>query len=85
VVVHPKSHRPGLQGVKPGVDGPHLHIAVSEAAEHGGANRAVCALLARALGVAPSFVSVRSGAASRVKRLHVSGEPSSLCDRLSAL
>ena len=83
--VHPKSRRPGLHGVKPGADGPRLHIAVTEAAEHGGATRAACALLARALGVAPSLVSVRSGAASRLKQLHVSGEPASLCARLSRL
>jgi uncharacterized protein len=83
--VHPKSRRPGLQGVKPGVDGPRLHIAVSEAAEYGGANRAACALLAQALGVAASVVGVQSGAAARLKQIHVSGEPGTLCARLSAL
>jgi uncharacterized protein len=83
--VHPKSRRPGLHGVRPGADGNRLHIAVSEAAEHGGASRAACAVLARALGVTPSVVSVRSGAASRLKQLHVSGEPAVLCARLDAL
>jgi uncharacterized protein len=62
-----------------------LYIAVSEAAEHGGANRAACALLAQALGVASSVVGVRAGAASRLKQMHVSGEPGLLCARLSAL
>lgn len=71
--------------MKPAADGPRLHIGVSEAAEHGGANRAACAFLARALGVAPSVVSVRSGAASRLKQLHVSGEPARLCARLSTI
>ena len=85
VKVQPKSHRPGLHGVKSGADGPRLHIAVSEAAERGRANRAACALLAGALGVAPSVVSVRSGAASRLKQLHVSGEAAALCARLHAL
>jgi uncharacterized protein YggU (UPF0235/DUF167 family) len=83
--VQPKSRRPGLHGVKPGADGPRLQIAVSEAAEHGGANRAACLLLARALGVAPSVVSVRSGAASRLKQLQVTGEPAVLSARLQAL
>jgi len=83
--VQPKSRRPGLHGVEPGADGPRLQIAVSEAAEHGNANRAACALLARALGVAPSVVSVRSGAASRLKQLHIAGEPAVLSARLQAL
>lgn len=83
--VQPKSRWPGLHGVKPGADGPRLHIAVSEAAEHGRANSAACALLARALGVAPSVVSVRIGAASRLKQLHVRGDPAVLCARLHAL
>jgi len=85
VKVHPKSRRPGLRGVQPSADGPRLHIAVTEAAEHGSANRAGCVLLARALGVAPSVVSVRSGAASRLKQLHVAGEPAVLSARLQAL
>jgi hypothetical protein len=83
--VQPKSRRPGLHGVKPAADGARLHIAVSEAAEHGSANRAACAMLARALGVASSVVAVRSGAASRLKQIHVGGEPGLLCARLSAL
>jgi len=85
VRVQPKSRRPGLHGVKPGADGPRLQISVSETAEHGSANRAACALLARALGVAPSVVSVRSGAASRLKQLHIAGEPAVLSARLQAL
>jgi len=83
--VQPKSRRPGLHGVKLGADGPRLHIAVREAAEHGNANSAACVLLARALGVAPSVVSVRSGVASRLKQLHVAGEPAVLSTRLKAL
>jgi len=85
VTVHPKSRRPGLHGLKPDADGSRLHIAVSEAAERGSANRAACVLLARALGVAPTLVSVRSGAASRLKQLHVAGEPAVLSARLQAL
>lgn len=85
VRVHPKSRRPGLHGVKPAADGPRLHIAVSEAAESGRANRAACALLAGALGVPPSDVSVRTGAASRLKQLQVSGDPAVLCAGLSPL
>lgn len=85
VRVHPKSRRPGLHGVKPAADGPRLHVAVSEAAENGAANRAVCAVLARALGVPPSAVSVRTGTASRLKQLHVSGDPAVVCAGLSPL
>ena len=85
VRVQPKSRRPGLRGVQPGAEGARLNIAVSEAAERGSANRAACMLLARALGVAPTLVSVRSGAASRLKQLHIAGEPAVLSARLQAL
>jgi uncharacterized protein len=84
-MVHPKLRRPPLRGVKLGTDAPRLYVAVSEAAEHGDANRAACTLLAQALGVASSMVGVRSGAAPRLNQIHVSGESHMLYARLSAL
>ncbi|MBX6746110.1 MAG: DUF167 domain-containing protein, partial [Acetobacteraceae bacterium] len=58
VKVQPRARRPGLQGVVPSADGPRLKVAVTEAPEDGRANRAVCATLAKALGIAPSAVQV---------------------------
>lgn len=83
--VQPKSRRPGLHGRMPAPDGERLRIAVSEAAEDGRANRAACALLARALDLPASAVAVASGAASRDKTLRVAGDPAAITARLEAL
>ena len=85
VKVQPRARRPGLLGVAPGPDGPRLRLAVTEAPEDGRANRAACAALARALGVAPSAVRVAQGAAAREKTLAVAGDPAALAARLESL
>ncbi len=85
VKVQSKSRRPGLQGRAPAVDGERLRIGVTEAAEDGRANRAACATLAAALGIAPSLVSVTQGATSREKTLRIEGDPATLVSGLSAL
>jgi uncharacterized protein YggU (UPF0235/DUF167 family) len=92
VRVQPKSRRPGLHGVRPGAAGTgsraaglRLAIAVAEPAEDGRANRAACATLARALGVAPADVAVAAGATSRDKILRIAGVPDQLAARLAAL
>jgi uncharacterized protein (TIGR00251 family) len=85
VKVMPKSRRPGLLGLAPDIDGDRLRIGVTAAPEGGKANIAVCAVLASALGVAASAVSVVQGASSRQKLLHVSGAPAALLARLAAL
>lgn len=78
VKVQPKSRRPGVQGRVPAIEGERLRIGVSEAAEDGRANAAACAVLAGALGVAASLVSVAIGATSRQKTLRVLGDPAHL-------
>jgi len=85
VKVQPRSRRPGLQGTGPSAGGERLHIGVTEAAEGGRANRAVCATLAKRLGLAPSSVSVVIGATSREKTLRVAGNPDELIAKLGAL
>jgi uncharacterized protein YggU (UPF0235/DUF167 family) len=85
VKAQPKARRPGLGGLAPGVDGPRLRLAVIEAAEDGRANRAVCATLAGALGIAASAVTVIQGAGSREKLLQVAGDPDALAPKLKAL
>jgi uncharacterized protein YggU (UPF0235/DUF167 family) len=85
VRVQPRARRPGLLGVVPAADGPRLKLAVTEAPEDGRANRAACAALARALGVAPSAVQVAQGAAAREKTLVVAGDPAALAARLETL
>jgi uncharacterized protein len=85
VKVQPKSRRPGLQGTVVAADGPRLRIGVSEAAEGGRANRAACAMLAEALGLPRSAVTVHLGQTSREKILHVQGDPQVLATKLEAL
>jgi len=85
VKVQPKSRRPGLQGAGASADGERLRIGVVESAEGGRANRAACAALAEALGLAPSAVRLVMGATSREKTLHVAGDPVLLAARLAAL
>lgn len=85
VKVQPKARRPGLGAVKPAADGPRLALAVTEAPEDGRANRAACATLAAALGVAASAVEVAQGATSREKTLRVAGDATLLGPRLEAL
>jgi uncharacterized protein (TIGR00251 family) len=85
VAVHPKSRRPGLQGTRESSDGPRLKIAVAQAAEDGKANRAVCALLAKALHRPQSSVRIVSGAANREKLLAVTGDVAALIELLSSL
>jgi uncharacterized protein len=85
VKVHPRSRRPGLHGATPTADGERLRIGVTEAAEGGRANRAACAVLADALGLAPSAVHLTLGKTSREKTLHVAGDPVALGEKLAAL
>jgi uncharacterized protein (TIGR00251 family) len=85
VKVQPKSRRPGLDGLSPGVDGPRLRVAVTEAPENGRANRAVCAALAAALGIPVSVVEVTQGAATREKTIRISGDPTPLIPKIKAL
>lgn len=85
VKVHPKSRHPGLRGTAPSANGARLRIGVSEAAADGRANRAACAVLAGALKVPVSAVTIVSGATSREKMLHIDGDMALLTARLEAL
>ncbi|PPQ31845.1 DUF167 domain-containing protein [Rhodopila globiformis] len=85
VKVQPKSRRPGIQGRSSSSRGPCLRIGVSEAAEDGRANRAACTVLAQALDMPASAVTVTLGQTSRDKILHVAGDVSLLKARLEAL
>lgn len=69
----------------PAADGPRLRLSVTAAPEDGRANRAVCALLAEALGVAASAVSVAQGASAREKTIAVAGDPAALGARLEGM
>lgn len=85
VKVHPASRRPGLHGSVITAHGRRLRIAVTEPPENGRANRAACAALAQALGVALSSATVAAGGASRDKLRRVAGDPDTLAARVQAL
>jgi uncharacterized protein YggU (UPF0235/DUF167 family) len=85
VKVQPRARRDAVLGEATSADGPRLRLAVTAAPEDGRANRAVCALLAEALGVAPSAVQVTMGASAREKTLAVAGDPAALGARLADL
>jgi hypothetical protein len=72
VRVTPRSAKPGIGGWREGVDGrEELEVRVAEAPADGAANEAVIRLLAKALGVSRSELSIISGAASRHKRVAI--------------
>jgi uncharacterized protein len=69
VYATPKAARDEIVGWKEG----ELAVRVRSTPEAGKANNAVCRMIARALGIPPSAVSVVRGAASRHKLLQVQG------------
>jgi uncharacterized protein len=53
--------------------------------EAGAANGALVRLLARSLSVAPSGLRLESGQTSRVKTIHIDGDPAALAAKLAEL
>lgn len=72
----PNASKDAIEGPGEDPSGAHLRIRVRAAPEAGKANAAVEALLAGALGVAKSAVSVEKGGASRIKIVRISADPS---------
>jgi uncharacterized protein YggU (UPF0235/DUF167 family) len=85
VKVQPKSRRPGIQGRAVSRLGLCLRIGVAEAAEHGRANQAACAMLAAALRLPAAAVAVTVGQSSRDKVLHVAGDTAVLTAGLETM
>ena len=81
--VTPRSAKPGIGGWREGADGrEELEVRVAEAPADGSANAAVVALVAKALGLRRSEVSITAGQASRHKRLSVPLERGDVMERL---
>jgi uncharacterized protein (TIGR00251 family) len=78
VRLQPRAHRNELIGMRDGV----LLARVSAAPVEGKANRALCKLIAKRIGVAPSKVSVVRGERSRDKLVRVEGVDSDALGRL---
>jgi uncharacterized protein len=83
--VTPRSAKPGIGDWRVGADGrEELEVRVAEAPADGAANDAIVKLLARALGVSRSELSIISGAASRHKRIAIPFDAAEARGRLRA-
>jgi hypothetical protein len=79
-----RSAKPGIGGWRAGADGrEELEVRVAEAPADGAANEAVIKLLAKALGISRSELSIISGAASRHKRVAIPFELTEARGRLN--
>ena len=84
VRVTPRSAKPGIGAWRTGADGrEELEIRVAEAPADGAANEAVLRLLAKALGISRSELSIISGQSSRHKRLSIPFDAKEARRRLS--
>ena len=82
----PNGGRDAIDGVETNADGEaHLRARVSCAPEKGKANKALLALVAKALGVPKSSISLVSGDTARQKILRIDGDPEDLKKKIDAL
>ncbi|KQX25697.1 MULTISPECIES: DUF167 domain-containing protein [unclassified Sphingomonas] len=80
----PRAGRDAIAGVVMADDGRHwLSVKLAAAPSDGAANDALVRLLAKTLGVSRRDVTLASGATSRLKRLHISGDPAALAAALA--
>jgi uncharacterized protein len=82
----PKAAMDRLAGIETSADGrSHLKARVRAVPENGAANQALERLVAKALGVPRSAVSVVAGGTARLKTLRVVGDPAALAKAVEAL
>lgn len=82
----PKAAMNRLEGIETASDGrSHLKARVRAVPEKGAANQALERLVAKALGVPVSAVSVVAGGTARLKTLRISGEPAALAKSVELL
>ncbi|MET0373037.1 MAG: DUF167 family protein [Rhizorhabdus sp.] len=82
----PKAGRDAIDGIVTADGGREwLSVKLTAAPSDGAANEALVRLIARAVGVAKRDVTLASGAASRLKRLHIAGDPTILAAALTTI
>jgi hypothetical protein len=81
----PKARREAIEGIEDRPRGAALKIAVAAAPNEGRANISLRKIIADALDVPASAVSIRTGVASRDKTVFVAGEPEQLLKSLKQL
>jgi uncharacterized protein (TIGR00251 family) len=80
----PRASKDGVDGIKTASDGAYVQARVRAVPEDGKANTALIELLAKAIGVPKSTLSISAGAASRLKTVLVAGDRTALEKRLAA-
>ncbi|RUU58639.1 DUF167 domain-containing protein [Mesorhizobium sp. M2C.T.Ca.TU.002.02.1.1] len=82
----PKAALDRIEGIETAADGrSHLKARVRAVPENGAANQALERMLAKALGVPVSAVSVIAGGTARLKTLRIMGDAAALVERLQTL
>jgi uncharacterized protein len=82
----PKAGRDSIDGIAHLSDGRTVMKArVTAAPSDGAANDALTRLLAQSLRIAPSNITLRSGAASRVKRMLIKGDVAAVAAALEQI
>ncbi|TIN30450.1 MAG: DUF167 domain-containing protein [Mesorhizobium sp.] len=82
----PKAALDRLEGVETTADGrSHLKARVRAVPENGAANHALEKLIAKALGVPGSTVSVVAGGTARLKTVRISGDPAMVAKSIEGL
>ncbi|MGF9756244.1 DUF167 family protein [Microvirga sp. 0TCS3.31] len=86
VRVTPKGGRDAIDGIETLADGrPVLKVRVRAVPEDGAANEGVRRLLAKALRLPASAVSLEAGATARLKTFVISGDGEALASALAAI
>jgi uncharacterized protein (TIGR00251 family) len=79
----PRASRTQVDGiVQDAEDRPLLKLRLAAPPVDGAANAALISLLAKALSLRKADITIRSGEASRIKVLHLAGDPAALMQRL---
>jgi hypothetical protein len=82
----PNGGRDALDGMELAADGlAHLKARVTAVPEKGKANKALIALLAKAIKIPKSEITVVTGETARQKILRIEGDPEDLKSRIDAL
>ncbi len=82
----PRAHSDVVEGVGTSADGKsHLKARVRAIPEKGRANKALENLLARHFGFAKATLKITSGTQGRLKTISISGEPSTIREKLEKL
>ena len=74
----PRSGRDAIEGVAQRAGRAVLTARVRAAPADGEANQSLCRLIAGVLDIAPGNVTITAGAASRMKRIRVKGQPAAI-------